>query len=378
MYDLLLKGGRVIDPSQSIDDYQDIAVTGGQIAKIDKDIPVSQSLRTIDVSGKIVTPGLIDLHTHVYWGVSDTAVEADPACLAKGVTTAVDAGTAGAINFPGLKRYVVERSQTRILCFLNIAPTGLPTFYPSDLYGSLQYADVVSPIRLAQENRDVIIGIKVLLSQHYVWNKGLQPLWLARFVADKAQCPLMIHIGNTPTPLTEFLGLMRPGDILTHCFTGLANGILDYAGKVIPAIQEALDRGVILDVGHGSGSFSFNVAKLALAQGLRPTISTDLQSLSIKGPVYDLPTTMSKFIALGLSLPEVVKATTIDAAKAIGWGKELGSLRIGAVGDIAVFDMLEGEFEFRDAHNNSMIGQRRLEPILTVRDGKVFEGNKAI
>jgi len=376
MFSLLLKGGRLLDPGSGLDQTADIAFADGRVAAIDRTIPPSAAERTVEAAGRIVAPGLIDLHTHVYWGVTELSVDVDSTCLARGVTTTLDTGSAGWVTFPGFREYVIKRARTRVYALLNIAPGGMLTFYPKLLYGNLEFSDVVDAIRVAQANREYIKGIKVLMSGHYTGARGLQPLWIARFAADKAEIPLMVHIGNTPAPLPEVLAVLRRGDIITHCCNGLANGILGYDGRLLPQVVEAAERGVIFDVGHGSGSFRFAVAQIALEQGLRPTISTDLQSLAVNGPVFDFTTTMSKFLALGLSLTEVVRLSTTEPARALGEEKDLGTLRRGAAGDAVVLETREGRFEFRDSHDNVLIGSTKLEPWLVVRDGHVVTASQ--
>jgi len=371
MFSLLLKRGRLLDPGRGLDRIGDIAFAHARIGALDDAIPESAAERTVDVEERIVAPGLIDLHTHIYWGVTELGVEVDSTCLARGVTTALDTGSAGWVTFPGFREYVIKRARTRVFALLNIAPAGTLVFYPKLLYGNLEFADVVDAIRVAQANREYIKGIKVLLSGHYVGARGLQPLWIARFAADKAELPLMVHIGNTPVPLPEVLAVLRSGDIITHCCNGLANGILGHDGTLLPAVREATERGVIFDVGHGSGSFKFAVARAAIEQGLRPTISTDLQSLSVYGPVFDLPTTMSKFLTLGLSLPEVVRLTTAEPARVLGQAEDLGTLRPGAAGDAVVLECRDGRFEFRDSHDNVLVGHTKIEPWMVVRNGSV-------
>lgn len=379
MYDLVLKGGHLIDPGQDIDEYVDIAISSDKVSAIEGDIPKSQARDVVDLTGKLVTPGLVDIHTHIYWGFNELSVEVDSSCLSRGVTTAVDAGSPGALTFAGFRRYIIEASETRVFAFLALNPIGNAEWPVSrrPRY-ELVFGDLERPTRVLRENSDVILGVKVLMSQHYTGDSGIQPLWLARFLADKVRSRLVVHIGNSDVSLSEILALMRGGDILSHCFNGYVNGILDWDGKVLSAVREAVDRGVVLDVGHGSSSFSFEVARLGLAQGLRPVISTDLQSKSIRGPVYDLPTTMSKFLALGLSLEEVVKATTVDAAAAIGREDEFGSLHVGKTADVTAFDVSEGEFEFRDSHDAPLTGTRKLVPVLTIREGKVVMRTEAL
>ncbi len=369
-YDLLLKGGHVVDPSQGLDGPHDLAVSAGRIAAVAGDLPAADARRVLDVSGKFVFPGLVDLHTHVYWGVCEYGIDADAHCLPRGVTTVLDVGSAGAITLPGLRRYVIEQSRTRIFALLHINTAGM--FHTvGELLGT-QYLDAERTAAVAKENADIVVGIKVRLSRNVAADNDWQGLLAARKAADLAQLPLMVHFGDSATPLTQVLAQLGPGDILTHCFTGKRNNILDENGRLLPAVWAALRRGVLFDVGHGMGSFSFAVARAALEQGFLPhTISSDLHAYSLEHPVVDLLTTLSKFVTLGLPLAEAVRRATFTPAQVLGQAGKLGTLQPGAVADVAVVRELAGEFRLWDCVGESCAATRLLTPFLTLRAGQV-------
>lgn len=372
MYDLLVKGGEVIDPSQGLRGRRDVAIAEGKIAALAEKIPTGEAREVIDASGKLVTPGLIDLHAHLGWPVHERSVPIDPTCAQAGVTTAVDAGSSGAFTFAWYRR-VVEGGEARVIPFLNICAIGaIAVHTPFYIEEAVQYADVEEAVRTVEENRDLIGGIKAFTGANMV-REGLENLKRAREAADRANLPLMVHISQAPPPIWEVVPHLRKGDILTHCFTFHTQRILAPSGRLWPEVEEARRRGVILDIGHGAGSFNFWIAEAMLAQGLKPDcISTDLHSGSYPHPVYDLPTTLSKFLALGMNLPEVVEAATSRPAQALRRCGELGTLAVGAEGDVALWKLEEGEFEFYDAQGNRRVGKKRLANTLTIKGGKVM------
>ena len=375
MYDLLVKGGIVVDPAQGLHAKRDLAITKGVIESLEKDIPSDAARETLDAAGHLVTPGLIDLHVHVYPGVSHYGIDADTHSLAHGVTTVLDAGSSGADTFNGFRRYVVNVSDTRIYAFLNISTMGMISPQVGELE-DLRFADVEKAVEVIERNRDVIQGVKVRMSRPLVGANGMQPLLLAKRAAEAVKMPLMVHIGNTPMPLTEILAELRGGDILTHCFHGSEQGILDDHGYVLDAVRDAVTRGVNLDVGHGRGSFSFDVAAKALDQGVAPhTISSDLHHYNVFGPVHSLATTLSKFLYLGLSLDDALAKATSTPAKLLGIAKELGTLRQGSLADVAVFDLQEGTFSFMDAVGKVVVGTRLLKPAAVVKGGRLYSGS---
>lgn len=370
MESLLIRGGTVVDPSQSLHGELDVSLANGRVVSVGSGLTPAPGQTVLDGRGKMVTPGLIDLHVHVFWGVSHYGIEADPHCLAKGVTTVVDAGSAGAQTFPGFRRYVIDVSETRILAFLNISMTGMLCQDVGELE-DLRFVDPRAALKTVEAHRDIIQGIKVRLGRGQAGENGWPALRRAREAAEAARLPMMIHIWeDTPMPIPDILAEMRPGDVLTHCFHGQEQGILDARGKVLPEARRAVERGIIFDVGHGRGSFSFEVGRTALAQGLRPgTISSDLHVYNVNGPVYDLVTTMSKFLVLGLSLDDVVRMTTEAPAKALSMSDAIGTLRPGAVADVTILDLREGDFEFEDAKGVTLRGSRKLVPAQVIRGG---------
>ena len=385
MYDLLLKGGTVIDPAQRMRQPMDVALSQGLIAAVESDIPSTAGTQVVDVGGKLVVPGLVDLHAHVFPGSTQLGLNADEHFLAKGTTTLSDAGSAGALNIDGFRRFIVGSAKPRIRALLNISVIGMPSMNPNFLeLGWLALADVDAALEAVEAHRDLIWGLKVRLSAVVVGENGIKPLLLTLEAAERAGLPIMVHIGGTPGPLAEILSLLRPGDIVTHIYTaydggerpyrakGSGKNILDSDGNVIPAVWAARERGVIMDVGHGAGSYSFEVCAAAIKQGLKPdTISSDLHTGNVHGPVYDLPTVMSRFLSLGMTLPEIIAASTLRPAQVMGMEGEIGTLRPGAAGDVAVLNLLEGRFEFKDAPGESLWGERKLAPYLTVLAGKV-------
>jgi dihydroorotase len=382
MYDLLIKGGKLVDPSQGLEDRRDVAILGNRIIELGEDL-VGEAKKVVDASGKIVTPGLIDLHTHLYWGVTNLGVEPDSSCLANGVTTVLEAGSAGCMNFPGLRRHVIERSRTRIIPLLHISSVGLATPEGIGELQDLRNLDYEGAVETGLANKDLIRGIKIRLATppaSIVGEHGRQALRLALEAAEDIGGFLMVHPkGIYPEiHLSKIVSILRKGDVVTHTlsptYDGFPNiGILDEeTGKVFPEVLAAKEKGVIFDVGHGTGSFSFEIAKRALEQGFLPsTISTDLHTASLKGEAKSMPHTMSKFLALGLPLSRVVEMSTAAPARALGMAENLGTLRPGAVADVVVFDLTEGKYIFHDVRGLSLEGRNYLRPSVVVKDGIV-------
>src|SRR6266702_730267 len=382
MFDLIVRGGRVLDPSQDLDAVTDVGIVGSHIMAIGDDL-VHQGVRgsVVDAAGLLVTPGWVDLHTHVYWGVAPLGVEADPNCLRRGVTTAVDAGSAGASTFPGFKRYVIDVSATRIVAMLHLSALGMARddTFGAEAVGELEdirWANVERALSVARAYADVISGIKIRISQEHVGRdaeRTREVLRRARHVADEIGKPVMVHSGNTAIPLDEILSVLVRGDVVTHVYHARPEGVLDESGAVRPSVRGAVDRGVNFDVGHGAGSFSWQVARAGLEQGLSPsTISSDIHAWNIAGPVYDLATTASKFLHLGLSLPEVVRRVTATPAACIGRADELGILAPGATADISLFRLQQGEFHFQDSAGQVELGGSRLDPVAVIRNGRRY------
>jgi dihydroorotase len=375
-YDLLIRGGRVVDPSQTLSAERDVAINGHTVTRVAANIPETEARQVLDARGKIVTPGLIDLHVHVYDGVAPLGIPADPNCIAKGVTTVVDAGSAGAHTFPGLRKYVINVVDTRVYALLNISVVGQSTLSTDNPYGELldlRYANPKLAIRTIEQNRDVILGVKVRLTQNIAGDHDLQALKLAREASDAVRLPLMVHIGGTHSPLPAILAMLKKGDVITHSFRGAPGGILDDRGRILPEVRKAVAGGVHLDIGHGAGSFSFDTAEKALKQELLPgTISSDVHQFNVNGPVFDLATTLSKFMHLGMTLEQVIERATTNAANAFGFPRGLGMLKEGAEADVAVFSLQEGRFEFVDSVGEKRAGTRKLVPVATVKTGRIY------
>jgi dihydroorotase len=374
-YDLVLAGGTLLDPAEGIRAVTNVAFARGEVAAIDPRITPADAAETVDCAGLIVAPGMIDLHVHVFYGVSHYGIEPDPHCVAKGVTTAVDAGSAGADTFPGFRKYVIEAAATRLYARLNISSQGMVSAAVGEL-DDLRYANVPKAIATIEQHRDVILGVKVRLTRHQIVSReaGMRPLYLAREAADAVRLPIMVHPQEAwCRSLDDILAVMRGGDILTHCFHGLSHGILDEDGKVRRSVHEAMERGVIFDVGHGRGSFSWQVAERAMRQGVLPqTISSDLHAYNVNGPAYDLATTVSKFLHLGLPLDEALRKVTATPAASLGMADRIGTLRAGAWGDAVAFELQHGSFALEDSHGEVRAGRQRLVPKAVVRGGKVY------
>ncbi|MDW7982689.1 MAG: amidohydrolase/deacetylase family metallohydrolase [Thermomicrobium sp.] len=369
-FDTVILGGELVDPGTGRYGRFDLGIRDGRIARVAPSLVGWPAEQVIDARGHLVTPGLIDLHTHVYWGVTYWGIEADPVAARTGVTTWLDVGSAGAYTFPGFRRYVLEPSRVRIYALLNLSSIGLVA--PTWEFANVQYCDVELAARVIEANRDVVLGIKARIDANTTSGVGIRPLELARALADQLGLPLMVHIGNGPPTIDEVARLLRPGDILTHCFTGASMRILTADGRVHPLIRALHEEGLVLDIGHGAGSFSFSVAEALLAEGILPdTISSDIHQLAIQGPMFDLPTTLSKFLALGLSLPEVIERATVRPARIIG-RPELGSLAEGTPADIALFRLEEGDFTFYDVSMQARQGRQLLVNTVTLVAGRVL------
>jgi dihydroorotase len=345
-YDLVIAGGHVIDPANGVDRVTNIAVRDGRIAAIADDVDPAGATRRIDAAGQVVTPGLIDLHTHVYWGVTYWGIEADPVAARTGVTTWLDVGSSGGYTFPGFREYVAGPSRARIYALLNLSSIGLVA--PTWELSNPDYLDVDLAAEIVERNRDIVLGIKARIDSRTTRGTGILPMQKARELADRVGLPLMTHIGTSPPSLAEVADYLRPGDILTHCFTGQDMRIIGPDGKVDPHIKALKDQGLTLDVGHGTGSFSYDVAEAMLDQGIPPdVISSDIHQMAIQGPMFDLPTTLSKFINLGMPLADVIACATVNAAEAIRLD-DLGTLGVGRPADIALFRLEEGDYAFHD------------------------------
>ncbi|SFE37009.1 amidohydrolase/deacetylase family metallohydrolase [Methylobacterium sp. 13MFTsu3.1M2] len=371
-HDLILKGARVIDPSQNHDGICDVAFADGRVSGFGRDLPAGPGTQVRDMEGAIVTPGLIDLHTHVYWGGTSLGIDADDFCRTSGVTTSVDTGSAGPGNFAGFRSHVIERSQARILAYLHVSFAGIFGFSKTIMVGESEDPRLMAPreaVEVADANRDVIVGIKVRVGRHASGDQGTAPLDIALQVAEETGLPLMAHIDEPPPSYEQVLAMLRPGDVLTHAFRPFPNSPITAQGAVKPALREARARGVLFDIGHGKGSFAFKTARAMLAGGFLPdTISSDVHQLCIEGPAFDQVTTMSKMLCLGMSLTEVVAASTVNAAVALK-RMEYGTLKVGALGDATVLAVRDGAFDYVDTRGEHMTGDRRI-----TAEGVVLKG----
>jgi dihydroorotase len=372
--DLIVKGGRVLDPASGVDDMLDVAVQGDKIVAVGRDLGGRGTARTIDASGLLVTPGLIDLHTHCYWGAGYFGIDPDSVAWRSGVSTWVDAGSTGAFNFPAFREHVMSRSGCRILALLNISYLGLVGLN-YDEYCGPRACDLGLLIATVERHRDVIVGIKTRMGMEGVCPPDLGPLRAALEGGRALDLPVMCHISGTPPPVHEILALLRPGDLVTHSYTGAGERLVNETGGLLDAAREARDRGVLFDVGHGAGSFSFDSAEALARAGFWPdTISSDLHQLSLAGhnlvdhesgvetiiadvrgdgtPAYSLLTVMTKFLYLGMPLMEVLRATTATPAAVLTQRGRIGTLAPGAIADIALLSIVEGSTELFDIYGN--------------------------
>ncbi len=374
-HDLVVAGGHVLCPATGIDGIADVGLDDGHIAAVGEGLAGRER---VDAAGLLVVPGLIDLHVHVYDGVSHYGIDADTYLLRRGTTTGIDVGSAGAQTFPGLRRMVVEQAQTRIYAYLHIAVEGMISRLVGELE-DLRWASVEQCVRVADANRDVIAGVKLRAGYQMVGPDPRPAVGLALEAADALELPLMVHVIDMGMPLPELLARLRPGDVVTHCFHGNDGGLLDDGGKVWPEAFAARERGILFDVGHGSGSFTWRVARAALAQGFPPdTISSDVHTYNHAGPVYDLPRTLSKLLHLGMPLADVIAAATSRVAAHLAHVAPtgLGTLAVGAPGDLSLLERQRGRFELTDGEHRLSAGvtevaDERLVARTVVRAGAV-------
>ena len=362
----------MIDPAQGIIEKKDVAIAGGKITAVENYISDGNSHDVIEAEGLLVAPGLVDLHVHVWWGVAHLAIEADPACVYRGVTTAIDAGSSGSNTIAGFHRYVINQAHTRVLAFLHISGMGQLDNDIGELE-DIRWARVEQAVEAAKLHSDVIVGIKVRLTENIVGSNDLIALERALEAGQELSKPVMIHIGGSVNQFEQFLEKLRPGDIVTHSFTGRPHGILDNNNKVVDAAWDAMNRGVIFDVGHGAGSFSFPVAEACMEQGLGPgTVSSDVHRYNIRGPVFDLMTTLSKYIYLGYAIDDALALGSSKPSEAVGLPDNIGTLKVGADADIAIIEHREGPITFSDADGNERVGNQLLLPVETLRKGRRF------
>ena len=361
-YDVVVKGGRVIDPGQNFDRVVDVAISRGRIAAMQPDLPAAAGAEIFDARGKIVIAGLVDIHAHI-----DAAMP--PAhCLTTGVTALVDAGSRGADNVADLVA-LASAAPNRVRILLNLGRTGLGG--RGELL-DFANADVAAARRAIEMHRDVIIGVKARLSRNVAGEHDLDAIDRAHEITTPLKLPLMVHVGQSVSPMSAIVGRLRPGDIVTHVYAPPPNGILDDNGRVFPEVLEARRRGILFDIGNGrNGHITWDVAERAIGEGFLPdTISSDLTAPGRTDRVFDFPTVLSKFLLLGLPLERVIACATVNAARAMAPFNELGTLRVGAPADVAVFELRTGEFEFVDNANTKRIGRQKLFPIAVFAAGK--------
>lgn len=376
MADLILRGGTIVDPASNFEGVADLAIEDGRIAAIGRDLKGSMSTRVIDVHGQHVVPGLIDLHAHVYRGGMTMACNVDVDCLRKGVTTTVDGGSAGAANFGGLREWVIYTAQSRVLAFVNLSAIGLIDTRIGELMNRA-YADAEGAIRTIRDNPEKVVGIKVRCSEYVTGGPAGPLVDLARQAADETGSRLMCHVGATVETLPDLIGHLKPGDIITHCLTAAKNGILDENGRVFGQIREAVEYGIIFDGAHGRMHFGWDVTQKALDQGFTPhCISTDLTAPSVNGPVHDLPTTMTKLLALGASFADVVRWTTSNPAAVLGRSDEIGALAVGRTADVAILQIHDEPATLVDSYGTARQVPRVIRPHLVLRAGEVVAGTE--
>ncbi len=376
-FDLLLKGGTVINPATAVHERLDVGVLGGRIAAIEPALSADGAKNVLDVQGCYVTPGLIDFHIHSYWGVNPYGFNADSICLATGVTTTMDAGSSGPVNFLGFRKLIYEQSKTRMLAFVALAQHGVLND-PGELL-DLRFADSDGAAQTVGDNRDIAVGIKLRLHRKSIGDNSREALRLAIRAGGMTRTPLMVHVGDTAISMEEIVDTLRSGDVVTHCYTPQRPSIVDASGNLLPAVRKARERGVIFDVGHAAGHFDFNLVRRAMSEGLEPDIiSSDLHGRMKQpgfGIVGSLPTTLTKFLALGLPLDHIIAACTVNPARAIGWQERIGSLELQREADITVLRIVDEPTILRDSLGNCLTTERRFDVLWTVRRGQLHRGS---
>ena len=369
-FDLLIEGGTVIDPSENLNGAFDVAIKQGKILEVSKNVSRDRALKIYSAKDRIVTPGFIDLHAHCYDGVS-IGMNVDHYCLSRGVTTAVDAGSSGSATFPNFKKYVINTSATRIAALLHISPIG--SIMSDGGLANLGWLNPELTARMATDNRPTVVGIKIQLTKGITGANDLEALKRALQAAELCHLPLMVHIEDSYSPLPDILKPLRKGDVYTHCYNNRNHGILDANGKIIPEAREARDRGVIFDPAQGQTHLSFDVAEKCMQQGfLCDTISTDLTIVTVERRVFDLPTMVSKFLAIGVPLDKAVAMVTANPARVFDYGVQIGTLKPGSEADVSIFEMRDGQFEFEDSDGVKRTGQKKLASRAVVRRGQLL------
>jgi dihydroorotase len=377
-YDILINGGEVIDPSQQLRAVRDVAIHDGKIVAMEENIS-GEAVNTIDARGLLVVPGLIDLHVHVYPHVP-LGLYPDPLCPAGGVTTMLDAGSAGSYNFAPFRKEIIDRAETQVFSLVNLCCAGLVAANLGELLDR-RYADPEGVVETIKQHPDVAVGVKIRAGAHIIGEgeTGWANLRDAIKAARDSNTWLMVHIGECPMSLPELVNELAPGDCITHCFKGGSTRITNDDGHVWDDVKAANDRGVIFDVGHGFGSFQWEVCEDSLADGFEPTtISTDLHIKNLHGPVYDMPTTMSKFLHLGVPLDRVIEMSTTRPAAVLNQSGELGTLATGTVADIALLELQKGDFVLTDSYKEKRVANELLIAAATVRRGEIVPGGSGL
>ena len=376
MYDLIVKGGTVVDPSQNLHGVTDVAIEDGKIAKIAVDIPAEESKRVVEVNGKVVIPGIIDLHTHVYSGVTDNGVDPDIGGVRAGVTTMVDAGSSGCDTFAGFPAHIIPNTATEIICFLHICRTGLAT--NPDIF-SPESINLDKTIETIKGSNGVITGVKARMVSPALEIMGMEMPRMAKRAAVEAGVPLMVHIGDTlkrydANVIRELLPILDKGDIVTHYFTGNPGGVLDSNGKLVPEAKEAHDRGVWLDTAHGRMNFTFDVAEKVLDQGVLPhCISTDLTVPGRQITVHSMTEMMTRFLAMGFTFDQVVTMSTENPAKAVQVDDRLGTLAVGKQADLSVLEIKDGDWMVYDIVGDGKKSDKAVTPVMAIKKGEIYE-----
>lgn len=369
-YDILIKNAFCIDPAQKVNKIMDVAIKKNKISLVAENI-TDEAEQVIDGTGYILTPGLIDFHTHIYCGGTDIGIAADSSYIPTGVTAAVDAGSTGSAAFDAYMRGCISNTLIRTKSFINVCPTGMGTMKFHEVV-SEKCIDVDKTQLMVEKYRDHVIGLKIRASSDIVGQEGLKPIVAAIKLAEKLELPLAVHTTNPPVFAGELVNLLRSGDIYVHCYQGTGNNIIE-DGRVSEAIKNARQRGVIFDAANGGNHWVFAVAEQAMREGFYPdVISTDLTVKTLfKEPVHSLPYIMSKYLNMGMDLYEIVKACTQNPAKLMGMQSQIGSLQVGAFADIAVLKLLDRKVVFRDTKKQERVGNKLLANKMTIFDGKI-------
>jgi dihydroorotase len=383
MYDLIVKGGRILDPAQNIDAVLDVAVNGEKIAFLSKDIPATKSLQVIDATGKLVTPGLIDSHCHVFNFPGPGVCGPDVVGINQGVTTVVDAGSAGQANFSNLPEKIIPASRTTVFAYLHLSSHGLKYIKYGAEPKDWNDIDMNATGDTIDRYREVIKGIKIRMVGKFIGNTGIQIVQLAKKLGKAFNLPIIVHIGDhekyVPAIVTQtLLPLLDQGDILCHIYTAQQGGIQYSDGHFMRAFNQAMNRGIVLDCAHGSLNFSFDIARKMIAQGILPTtLSTDLSARSIAGPVYGMTVTMSKLLALGVSLRKIIDMSTISPACAIGIADKKGGLRVGMDADISILELLSGKWVLEDSQHETITTNTLITPKMCIKSGQPIPAKPA-